>query len=46
MKSKKAIIAELEAYEKLKEKYQDEGEIYLATLYNHMILTLRWVLDK
>lgn len=46
MKSKKAIIAELKAYEKLKNKYQDEGEDYLATLYNHMILTLRWVLEK
>ena len=46
MKSKKAILAELEAYEKLKEKYQDGGEDYLATLYNHMILVLRWVLDK
>lgn len=46
MKSKKAILAELEAYEKLKEKYQEEENIYMATLYNHMILTLRWVLDK
>jgi len=46
MKSKKAILAELESYEKLKEKYQTEGEDYLATLYNHMILVLRWVLDK
>lgn len=46
MKSKKAILAELEAYEKLKNKYQDDGDTYLATLYNHMILTLKWVLDK
>jgi hypothetical protein len=46
MKSKKAILAELDTYEKLKEKYQDEGEDYLATLYNHMILTLKWVLEK
>lgn len=46
MKSKKAILAELEAYKKLKNKYQDEGNDYLATLYNHMILTLLWVLDK
>ena len=46
MKPKKAILAELEACTKLKEKYQDEGEDYLATLYNHMILILEWVLDK
>ena len=46
MKSKKAILAELETYKKLKKKYQDNDEIYLATLYNHMILTLEWVLDK
>lgn len=46
MKTKKAILAELEACEKLKKKYQIEGEDYLVTLYNHIILTLRWVLDK
>ena len=46
MKSKKAILAELEAYEKLKEKHQDEENYYLATLYNHMAMVLRWVLDK
>lgn len=46
MKSKKAILAELESFEKLKKKYQEEGNENLVTLYNHMILTLKWVLEK
>ena len=46
MKSKSAILKELESCKKSKEEYEKVNDNYMATIYNHIIYTLNWVLSN